>query len=40
VLERLLNNELDREKADAELILAAMPTFVWRDWAKLRQTAT
>jgi hypothetical protein len=31
VLERLLNNELDGEEAEAELILAAMPTFVWRN---------
>ena len=38
MLERLLSNELDGEEADAELILAAMPAFVWRDWDKLRQT--
>jgi len=30
VLERLLNNELDGEEADNDLILVAMPTFVWR----------
>jgi hypothetical protein len=37
VLEILLNNELDGEEADVELILAAMPIFVRRDWDKLRQ---
>ena len=31
MLERLLNNEMDGEEADAELILATMPTYVWRD---------
>lgn len=38
MLESSLNNELDGEEADAELSLAAMPTFVWRDRDKLRQT--
>jgi hypothetical protein len=30
-----VNNEMDVEEPDGDLILAAMPTFVWRDWDKI-----
>ena len=28
--------ELDVEEVDGDLSLAAMPTFLWRNWDKLR----